>query len=112
MAVSKEHIKQLAYKHLHAEVSAEQAAAEHNEALRYINRLESGILKELRKLDAEYEEQLTHSNKPDYIERIERNYIHWRHILISVFEPLKDAHKHWNHHTGLSNEEPPHNGKF
>ncbi|ECY4911714.1 hypothetical protein AVB38_23585 [Salmonella enterica subsp. enterica serovar Bredeney] len=89
------------------------AAQQHSEAMQYINGIQKSILKELDKLEDEYTEQMEKvKGNQRAVEAIERNYIHWRHILVSVFEPLNDAKEHWNHHTGLTDKQPRHTGKF
>ncbi|HFW0119414.1 TPA: hypothetical protein ACIARM_004407 [Salmonella enterica subsp. enterica serovar Javiana] len=79
-----------------------------DEALKYIGNLEKGIKAELEKLEQEFEHLMSHSDKPEYRERIESNYIHWRHILISVFDPLQDARHHWQYHAGTRQDKPRH----
>ncbi|EGK0756603.1 hypothetical protein IOL78_003837 [Salmonella enterica] len=79
-----------------------------DEALRYIANIESGIRAELEKLNDEFETLMSHSDKPEYRERIENNYIHWRHILVSVVEPLQDARHHWQYHAGTRKDKPRH----
>ncbi|ELI5726088.1 hypothetical protein RRK80_004699 [Salmonella enterica] len=112
MAITHAYRKALADKHLTTNQPPHIAAQQHNEAMQYINNIQNKIKKELDKLESEYEEQITKSDKPEYREAVERNYIHWRHVLVSVFEPLEDAKAHWKHHTGLTSDEPRHKGKY
>ncbi|ECH2809481.1 hypothetical protein FOM74_22425 [Salmonella enterica] len=89
---------------------------EYEDALKYIDGMQKGILKELKKLEDEYTDLLKKSDKADYVNRVERNYSHWRHVLVSVFEPLEDAKAHWHYHarglTGENHPEPRHKGQY
>ncbi|EIW6816251.1 hypothetical protein VB285_004454 [Salmonella enterica] len=88
-----------------------------DEALKYIDNMQKGIKKEMDALDKEYTETLKKvENNPKGREAVERNYSHWRHVLVSVFEPLEDARAHWKHHgqnlTGEKHPEPRHTGTY
>lgn len=89
---------------------------EYKQALEYVNNLQNGIKKDLEKLKDEYQELLSKSDKPDYVNRVERNYAHWRHVLLSVIEPLEDAKHHWHWAaeklTGKAVGEPHHKGSY
>lgn len=88
-----------------------------NEALKYINGIQKSILKEMDKLDDEFTEAMQKvGNSTQGREAVERNYSHWRRVLVSVFEPLEDAKAHWNYHgqnlTGEKHPEPRHKGTY
>ncbi|EJZ4755031.1 hypothetical protein OIC52_004886 [Salmonella enterica] len=104
MALTREHIRNLAYKH-HGEITGE----EYHNALSYIRHLETGILKEIEKVENEYERDIknSHGNKK-YIEMAERRFVNWRHILISVLEPLADAKHHWKWNGQNLTKQPVH----
>ncbi|EKN6871987.1 hypothetical protein PXY30_004450 [Salmonella enterica] len=107
MAVSKEHNKHLAHKHGKT-ITGHELEQAHN----YVNGIKKSLLKELDKLENEYEASLKRAKGDSkIIHMAERNYSHWRHIIISVFETLQDASHHWHYVgqglTGKKVKHPP-----
>ncbi|HGG2837319.1 TPA: hypothetical protein ACJFV9_004399 [Salmonella enterica subsp. enterica serovar Infantis] len=95
MAISEAYRKALAQKHLTKPKSPRIEAHNHRKAVRYIQSLQSGIVKELSKLDDELEQAYQYSNKPEYREHAESHYIHTRAVLMGIHEKLSDEIKAW-----------------
>lgn len=104
MALTHEQIKHLAHKH-HGEITGE----EYHNALSYIRHIETGIFKELAKIEDELERAIKRANgDKKIIQMAERNFVHWRHVLVSVLEPLADAKHHWKWNGQNLTKQPVH----
>ncbi|EDK5551541.1 hypothetical protein CJD92_22360 [Salmonella enterica subsp. enterica serovar Newport] len=95
MAISESYRKALAEKHLGQKQRPHIEAHLHKQAVDYIRNLQKGIINELNKLDSELEKGYSYSNKPEYKEHIERNYIHTRAVLNGIHESLEKEIKSW-----------------
>ncbi|ECG2478003.1 hypothetical protein ACEQLT_004484 [Salmonella enterica] len=95
MAISEAYRKALAQKYLGRKQSPHVEARLHKQAVDLIQHLKNGIRNELDKLDNELESQYQYSNKPEYREEIERNYIHTRGVLVGIHETLEKERKSW-----------------
>ncbi|EAU8089213.1 TPA: hypothetical protein ACGH17_004555 [Salmonella enterica subsp. enterica serovar Anatum] len=88
--------KALAEKHIHQKQAPHIEARLHKQAVDLIKHIQSGINKELDKLETELEKSYSYSNKPEYKEHVERNYIHTRAVLMGIHESLSKEIKSWN----------------
>ncbi|EBX6050928.1 hypothetical protein E2019_22960 [Salmonella enterica subsp. enterica serovar Amager] len=91
MAVNQATRKALAEKH------NTRTVGDCEDAIKYMKNIQKGLLKEMDKLDKEYETGMTRGNNPHFVETVEKNFVHWRHILVSAFEALEHGKQHWEH---------------
>ncbi|EDA5594065.1 hypothetical protein F9Q47_23450 [Salmonella enterica subsp. enterica serovar Typhimurium] len=88
--------KALAEKHLGKKQAPHIEAHLHKQAVDLIKHIQSGINKELDKLEIELEKAYSYSDKHEYKEHVERNYIHTRAVLVGIHESLNKEIKSWN----------------
>lgn len=98
-----ERLKHLVYKHHNNRFTRHH----YDEATAYIKTIKDSLLRELDKLETEleYNLKLSHGHTKT-VESAERNYVHWRHILVSVLDSIDDAQHHWDYQYHKTNKLP------
>lgn len=96
MAFTETYRKALAQKHLSKPTTPRHEAWLHKSAITYIQGVRDSVKKHLDDLDEQIIDLLKYSDKFEYKEQMEKNYIHSRAVLIGIDEALIKEIKSWD----------------